>query len=91
MSELFSPFQFRDLTVANRIAVSPMCQYVAVDGKAHDWHRVHLSTLALSGVGMLFIEATVIEYSAFSVDGRAISAWSSTTQRRQRTLKKSSR
>ena len=61
MSELFSPFHFRSLTVANRITVSPMCQYVAVDGKAHDWHRVHLATLALSGAGMLFIEATAVE------------------------------
>ena len=45
----------------NRIVVSPMCQYVAQDGKATDWHHVHLGSLALSGAGLLCIEATAVE------------------------------
>jgi 2,4-dienoyl-CoA reductase-like NADH-dependent reductase (Old Yellow Enzyme family) len=61
MSALFSPFILRDLTLSNRIVVSPMCQYSAVGGEATDWHMVHLGTLALSGAGMLMIEATAVE------------------------------
>ncbi|MEQ9179715.1 MAG: oxidoreductase, partial [Nitratireductor sp.] len=44
MSALFSPITLRGLTLANRIAVSPMCQYSAVDGAATDWHLAHLGT-----------------------------------------------
>ncbi|HVY82241.1 MAG TPA: NADH:flavin oxidoreductase/NADH oxidase [Steroidobacteraceae bacterium] len=61
MSKLFSPFTLRDLTVANRIVVSPMCQYSAENGAATDWHTVHLGHLALSGAGLLFTEATAVE------------------------------
>ena len=61
MSRLFSPFALRDLTLANRIVVSPMCQYSAEDGAATDWHLMHLGNLALSGAGLLFIEATAVE------------------------------
>lgn len=61
MSHLFSPFNLRDLAVSNRIAVSPMCQYFAVNGKATAWHQAHLGGLANSGAGMLFIEATAVE------------------------------
>ena len=53
MSALFSPFTLRGLTLPNRIVVSPMCQYSAVDGAATDWHLIHLGSLALSGAGML--------------------------------------
>ena len=53
MSTLFSPFALRDLTLANRIVVSPMCQYSAKDGAATAWHMIHLGNLALSGAGML--------------------------------------
>jgi NADPH2 dehydrogenase len=65
MNALFSPFALRGLTLPNRIVVSPMCQYSAEGGKATDWHMVHLGTLALSGAGMLCIEATAVE-----ADGR---------------------
>lgn len=60
MSALFSPWTRRGLTVANRIVVSPMCQYSADDGHANNWHRVHLASLATSGAGLLFLEATAV-------------------------------
>jgi 2,4-dienoyl-CoA reductase-like NADH-dependent reductase (Old Yellow Enzyme family) len=61
MSTLFSPIALRGVTLANRIVVSPMCQYSAVDGAATPWHMMHLGSLALSGAGMLCIEATAVE------------------------------
>lgn len=60
-SQLFSPVTLRGLTLPNRIVVSPMCQYSAMDGSANDWHTVHLGQLALSGAGLLMIEATGIQ------------------------------
>lgn len=61
MSKLFSPIALGGLTLANRIVVSPMCQYRAVDGAAGDWHMVHLGQFALSNAGMAMIEATGVE------------------------------
>ncbi|HEY9067660.1 MAG TPA: NADH:flavin oxidoreductase/NADH oxidase [Burkholderiaceae bacterium] len=61
MSALFSPLTLRGLTLANRIVVSPMCQYMAEHGKATAWHLMHLGNLALSGAGAVFIEATAVE------------------------------
>lgn len=61
MSTLFSPIQLRDLKLANRIMVAPMCQYSAVDGSATDWHFTHINSLALSGAAMFCIEATGVE------------------------------
>jgi 2,4-dienoyl-CoA reductase-like NADH-dependent reductase (Old Yellow Enzyme family) len=60
-SQLFSPFSLGPLSLRNRIVVSPMCQYSAVEGNAMPWHRVHLGQLAQSGAGLLFIEATAVE------------------------------
>lgn len=60
-SSLFSPFSLGALGLRNRIVVSPMCQYSAVQGNATAWHRVHLGQLAQSGAGLLFIEATAVE------------------------------
>jgi len=60
MSRLFEPISLRGLTLPNRIIVSPMCQYSAVDGNATDWHMAHLGSLALSGAGVLFVEATAV-------------------------------
>ena len=57
-SHLFTPITLRELTLANRILVSPMCQYSAVEGSATDWHMMHLGQLSLSGAGLLIIEAT---------------------------------
>lgn len=61
MSKLFSPYTLRSLTLPNRIVVSPMCQYSADNGAATAWHMIHLGHLALSGAGMLMIEATAVE------------------------------
>ena len=60
-SHLFSPIAIGGLTLANRIAVSPMCQYSAVDGSANDWHLQHLGTLSLSGAGIVIVEMTAVE------------------------------
>lgn len=60
MSKLFSPVTLGKLVLTNRIAVSPMCQYSAEQGQASDWHLIHLGHLALSGAGLLFIEATAV-------------------------------
>jgi 2,4-dienoyl-CoA reductase-like NADH-dependent reductase (Old Yellow Enzyme family) len=60
-SALFSPIKLADLQLANRIAVSPMCQYSANDGVADDWHMTHLGMLANSGASLLVVEATHVE------------------------------
>ena len=59
-SALFQPIQLRSLTLENRIVISPMCQYSAVNGSADDWHMIHLGHLALGGAGILFVEATAV-------------------------------
>ncbi len=61
MSTLFSPIELRGLHLSNRIMVSPMCQYSAVDGSASDWHFTHINMLSLSGAAMFCIEATHVE------------------------------
>ena len=61
MSHLFTPFALGPLQLANRIVVAPMCQYSADDGSASDWHPMHLGQLAISGAGLLVIEATAVE------------------------------
>src|SRR5215207_5546997 len=58
MSQLFSPFTLRDLTLRNRTVVSPMCQYSAKGGHANDWHFAHLGRYALGGFGLVIVEAT---------------------------------
>lgn len=60
MSKLFSPWHLGKLTLPNRIVVAPMCQYSANDGHADDWHLLHLGNLALSGAGLLVLEATAV-------------------------------
>jgi 2,4-dienoyl-CoA reductase-like NADH-dependent reductase (Old Yellow Enzyme family) len=60
-SALFQPFKLRQLALPNRIVISPMCEYSAVDGCATDWHLIHLGSLAVSGAGLLIIEATAVE------------------------------
>jgi len=61
LSRLFAPIALRELRLANRVVVSPMCQYSAVDGVAQPWHRVHLGQLALASAGLLLLEATAVE------------------------------
>jgi 2,4-dienoyl-CoA reductase-like NADH-dependent reductase (Old Yellow Enzyme family) len=58
---LFSPLTLRAATFANRVVVAPMCQYSADDGSVGDWHLMHLGQFALSGPGLLMVEATGIE------------------------------
>ena len=60
-SALFSPYRLAGLELANRIVVSPMCQYSADDGCANDWHLMHLGMLANSGAALVVVEATHVE------------------------------
>lgn len=59
-SILFSPLQIKSITLKNRIAISPMCQYSATDGFANDWHLVHLGSRATGGAGLIIQEATAV-------------------------------
>jgi len=61
LSALFSPLDVGGMMVPNRIVVAPMCQYSADDGSPTDWHMQHWMTLAMSGVGMVTVEATAVE------------------------------
>ena len=65
MSHLFEPLQIGRLALANRIVIAPMCQYSADQGTPGDWHMIHLGHLALSGAGLLVVEATAV-----SAEGR---------------------
>lgn len=65
MARLFDPLPLRSLTLANRILVSPMCQYSSVDGFINDWHLVHLGSRAVGGAAVVFTEATAV-----TADGR---------------------
>jgi 2,4-dienoyl-CoA reductase-like NADH-dependent reductase (Old Yellow Enzyme family) len=60
-AKLFTPVEIGGVTLANRIVVSPMCQYTAVDGSAQAWHHVHYGMLSMSGAGLLCVEATHVE------------------------------
>ena len=57
---LFSPLHLREVTLRNRIGVSPMCQYSSRDGCANDWHLVHLGSFATGGAGLVMAEATAV-------------------------------
>lgn len=61
MSNLFEPYTQRGVTFKNRIAVSPMSQYRAINGHANNWHMVHLGRFALGGAGLVYAEATGVE------------------------------
>jgi len=61
---LFTPFRLRDLVLANRVAVSPMCQYTAEDGMPNDWQLVHLGSRAMGGAGLVFTEMTDVSRDA---------------------------
>lgn len=65
MPGLFDTYTLKDVTLRNRIVVSPMCQYMAQDGAATDWHHVHYTGLARGGAGLVTFEATAV-----SADGR---------------------
>lgn len=63
-SLLFTPLTIKKITLKNRIVISPMCQYSAVDGFANDWHLVHLGSRASGGVGLIIQEATAVSPEA---------------------------
>jgi 2,4-dienoyl-CoA reductase-like NADH-dependent reductase (Old Yellow Enzyme family) len=58
MATLFTPLELKSVTLRNRIAVSPMCQYRATDGLVNDWHLIHYGSLARGGAGLVVVEAT---------------------------------
>ncbi|KNX79408.1 NADH:flavin oxidoreductase [Pseudomonas sp. 250J] len=60
MAALFEPYTLKDVTLRNRIAIPPMCQYMAVDGLINDWHQVHYAGLARGGAGLVVVEATAV-------------------------------
>lgn len=60
MPGLFDPYTLKGITLRNRIAVSPMCQYMARDGLINEWHRVHYASLARGGAGLVCVEATAV-------------------------------
>nr|WP_294838900.1 NADH:flavin oxidoreductase/NADH oxidase [uncultured Methylotenera sp.] len=60
MNDLFTPYQLKDVTLKNRIAIPPMCQYMADNGLANDWHKVHYTSLARGGSGLVIVEATAV-------------------------------
>src|SRR3982075_4334170 len=60
MAHLFDPLTIRDLQFANRVFVSPMCEYSSSDGFANDWHFVHLGSRAVGGAGLVLTEATAV-------------------------------
>jgi 2,4-dienoyl-CoA reductase-like NADH-dependent reductase (Old Yellow Enzyme family) len=65
MSALFTPFRLREVTLRNRVMVSPMCEYSSVDGFANDWHVVHLGSRAVGGAALVLTEAIAV-----TADGR---------------------
>lgn len=60
MAKLFTPIEIKNITLRNRIVMSPMCQYSATDGYANDWHLVHLGSRAVGGAGLIIAEATAV-------------------------------
>src|SRR5215217_1401459 len=64
MSRLFEHLMIGNFRLANRIIIAPMCQYSATDGTAGDWHMIHLGHLALSGAGLMILEATAVSPEA---------------------------
>ncbi|MGB6429607.1 MAG: NADH:flavin oxidoreductase/NADH oxidase [Candidatus Acidiferrales bacterium] len=60
MAQIFEPVTIRGITLANRVVVSPMCEYSSIDGFANEWHLVHLGSRAVGGAGLVFTEATAV-------------------------------
>ncbi len=68
---MFQPFALRDMVLANRVVVSPMCMYSAEDGMPNDWHVVHYGSRAIGGAGLMFTEMTVVSEDARITPGCA--------------------
>ena len=79
MTRLFTPFRVNGLELRNRIVIAPMCQYSADEGKATDWHTIHLGHLALSGAALLTIEATAVLPEG-RISSRDLGLWSDETE-----------
>lgn len=79
MSHLFTPIPLKGLTLDNRIVIAPMCQYSAREGEATDWHLIHLGQLALSGAGLLIIEATAVTPEG-RISASDLGLWSERTE-----------
>jgi 2,4-dienoyl-CoA reductase-like NADH-dependent reductase (Old Yellow Enzyme family) len=75
MAHLFEPLKLRGVQLANRIAVSPMCQYSCDDGMANDWHFVHLASRAVGGAALVFTEATAVSPEG-RISPRDLGLWS---------------
>jgi 2,4-dienoyl-CoA reductase-like NADH-dependent reductase (Old Yellow Enzyme family) len=77
--KLFERVRVGSTTLANRIVIAPMCQYSAEEGRMTDWHHIHLGQLALSGAGLLTIEATAVEPEGRITYGD-VGLWDETTE-----------
>src|ERR1700728_2708810 len=75
MPHLFSKLRMRDVDFANRIGVSPMCQYSSVDGYANDWHFAHLAARAVGGAALGFTEAAAVTPEG-RISPQDLGAWS---------------
>jgi len=60
MSKLFSPLTIKNITLKNRIVMSPMCQYSSTEGFSNDWHMTHYGSRAVGGTGLIIVEATAV-------------------------------
>jgi 2,4-dienoyl-CoA reductase-like NADH-dependent reductase (Old Yellow Enzyme family) len=60
MTKIHEPLTIKEVTIKNRIGMSPMCQYSSVNGFANDWHFVHYGTRAVGGAGLIMVEATAV-------------------------------
>ena len=76
---LFTPLRVGALELRNRIVIAPMCQYSADEGRATDWHVIHLGHLALSGAALLTIEATAVLPEG-RISARDLGLWSDDTE-----------
>jgi len=80
MSQLFSPITLRDVTTNNRLVVAPMCQYLAEDGNANDWHLMHLGQMSMGAGGLVFTEATHVSPEGRITPG-CLGLWSDDNER----------
>src|SRR4029078_4826840 len=80
ISGLFTPYRVGSLELRNRIVIAPMCQYSADEGRATDWHVIHLGHLELSGAALLSIEATAVLPEG-RISSRDLGLWSDDTER----------
>ncbi|AGB82088.1 NADH:flavin oxidoreductase [Serratia sp. FGI94] len=79
MSQLFKPISLGKLALPNRIIIAPMCQYSAQEGAATPWHTMHLGSLAMSGAGLLIVEATAVSPEG-RISPQDLGLWDNTTE-----------